>query len=53
MLNIACSFHLSVCGKNNSFDLIPTQKAQAMKDIFYDGLYKKHFDGFISHLNSL
>ena len=53
MLNIACSFHLSVFGRNNSFDLIPTQKARAMKDYFYDGLYKKHFDGFLDHLNSL
>ena len=53
MLNIACSFHLSVFGRNNSSDLIPTQKARAMRDFFYDGLYKKHFDGFLIHLNSL
>ena len=53
MLNIACSFHLSVFGSNNSFDLIPIQKAKAMKDFFYDGLYKKHFDGFLTHLHSL
>ena len=53
MLNLACSFHLSVLSNNTQFDLIPTEKARSMKAFFYDGLYKKHFDGFLNHLNSL
>jgi ribulose-5-phosphate 4-epimerase/fuculose-1-phosphate aldolase len=53
MLNIACSFQLSVFGNKNSSDLIPTEKAIAMKSFFYDGLYRKHYDGFVDHLNAL
>ena len=53
MLNIACSFHLSVVGTQNSWDLIPTEKARSMKKYFYDGLYMKHYEGFMNHLLSL